>query len=91
MPDTHSNTEELEKPILEVEHYIHVKHRIRELKSIFEPMTEADNRPLTDFSVQSQVDSQSSILPHVIQTNTFKLKLSLVKIMQHNQFYGNPT
>lgn len=90
MPNTRSNRKEVEQPIPEVERYIHLKHRIRELIAIFKPMVEADNHPLKDFAVPSQDEPHLSIIPPVIQANTFELKLSLVEILQQNQFSGNP-
>lgn len=91
MHNTHSNAYELEQLIPKVECYIHIKCRIRELRAIFEPMAETDNRPLNDFSLPSQDEPHSSIVPPAIQANTFKLEPPLVQIMQQNQFSRNPT
>lgn len=54
-------------------------------------MVEPDNRPLRDFTVTSQDEPHSSIVPLAIQTNNFELKPCLLQIVQQNQFSRNPT
>lgn len=53
--------------------------------------TNNDNRPLKDFVVPSEDEPQSSIVKPMIQANNFKLKSSLLKIVQQNQLSGSPT
>lgn len=77
MSNTLSAGDELEQPIPKVERYIHLKRRIHELREIFELMAEPDNRPLKEFTVSSQDEPHSSIVPPVIQANKFELKPSL--------------
>lgn len=91
MTNTRSHKEKLEQLIPKIVCYINLKCRIYELRAIFEPRGEADNRPLKDYAVLSQDESHSSIVPPAIQGNSFELKPSLIQIMKQKQFYGNPT
>lgn len=53
-------------------------------------MAEPDNCPFKDFTIPSQDEPHSSIVPTTIQANNFELP-SLLKIVQYNHFSGNLT
>lgn len=84
MPNTRSTRDELEHLFPEIERFIHLKHRKRELRAILDPMVKLNNHPLKDFAVPSQDEPHSSIIPPAIQVDNFELKPPLLKIVQHN-------
>lgn len=50
-----------------------------------------DNRPLKDCVASSEEEPHSIKYPFTIEANSFKLKPSLLQIVQQNQFSGNLT
>ena len=106
MPSTRSKDEELEQPINEVEHFVSIRHRIRECQAKYNlPETNlpnlslpdpkmADgpqNRPLKDYAAPSQEEPHNSIATPAIAQNDFELKPSLLQAVQQDQFSGCPT
>lgn len=93
MPSTHSSQDELEQPIDEIERYIHLKHRIKQLCIQYHipNMAVNDSCPLKDYVVPSLDEPHSSIALIPIEANNLELKPSLLQIMKLNQFSGNPT
>ncbi|AES76386.1 hypothetical protein MTR_6g078050 [Medicago truncatula] len=74
------------------------RHRLQfDTQSGFETQTEIgdnnnnDNQPLKDFDMPSDEDHHTNIVRPKIAVNNFKLKPSLLQIVQQNQFFGNPT
>ena len=52
---------------------------------------ERNQRPLKEFSQPSDKEPNSSILNPTIPANNFELKLSLLQLVQQNQFAGLAT
>lgn len=80
MPCTRNLGDELEQPIDEIEHFIHIKRHLEQLFAQFDiPMVaNIDNFPLKEFSVPSQDEPHSIIVNPAIQANNFVLKPSLL-------------
>lgn len=54
-------------------------------------MAENDQRPLKDFVVPSEEETQLNIVRPMIVKNNFELKPFLIQIVQQNQIFRNPT
>lgn len=92
MPDTRSQSKELEKPIDDIERYLNLKCRIKNFRikydllypntQISEPepvMAERpQNRPLKYYAIPSQAEPHNIIVAPAIYRNDFELKLSLL-------------
>lgn len=54
-------------------------------------MVKNDNRSLKEFTIPSNEKPHSSIIRPAIAANNFEVKLSLLHMVQLNQFSGSPT
>lgn len=85
-----SSENELAQPYPEVERFIHLRRRIREIRKHFDEMVEPQH-PLKDYAAPSQEELHLSIAPPAIEARSFELKPALLQIVKQNQFTGNPT
>lgn len=83
------STRTLENPIAGPERYARARLLLRRIRRAM--AEEPDQKPLKEFSLPSNKEPHSSIVNPAIATNNFELKLSLVQIVQQNQFTSLPT
>lgn len=88
MQRTHS-TETLEDTIEEPERYACARLFLRRIRRAM--VEEQNQKQLKDFALPSNEEPHSSIVNPAIVANNFELKLTLLQIMQQNQFAGLPT
>ena len=83
------STSSLIDPLAEPERYARARLQIRRIR---ETMAEDRNqRPLKDFAQPSDDEPSSSIVNPTIPANNFKLKPSLLQLVQQNQFASLPS
>lgn len=63
MPSTHNSGDELEQQIDEIEHFLHVRRRLEQLRAQLniQMVANNDNRPLKEFFAPSQ-DEHNRVL-----------------------------
>lgn len=81
--------ENLVAPINEIERFLRERRWILRKRVMADQVV--NTKPLKDYVIPTEEEPHCSIVPPLILENNFKLKLSLIGMVQQNQFTGLPS